>query len=484
MEHARGWQVHDRVHSQPTTLRFEPGYYNMSALMFRYLKRRATTPASKQPAFSDYKETLEDAQMLLSYAAENGHCVDDDTRNAVLKAEQVFHDGAPDEATIADLLNALCKLATLVSPVTAESLRTLAATGGRPPYRKWAIGLAVFIVFYSTVSFVTSSIADSIRADITTANALAVKLGSEFPPTTTSDTGNNNPGDPTKASNAATKENSTKQPVSEAASEPCPIPIPETPVGPVEKLPERINRSDVIQDLQLYSSSIRNIDAHALQLVPYVQPWRFVVAKVRWLLGFESKNPDWLSDCRNPQDPYFQKVFELPVPLTNYTAAVEGRTAAYQYVRYFGQSAADDVTFYYGAITSCILPALYALLGAFAYILRTFEQRVATRAYVRTRADSARFVIAAIGGAVVGLFSDLTPGQGIKVSPLALAFLVGYAVDVFYAFLESLIVSFTNTALGSAGKVPPPPPDSGEAVAKEAPTPPSGDAAKAAGAGS
>jgi hypothetical protein len=45
---------------------------------------------------------------------------------------------------------------------------------------------------------------------------------------------------------------------------------------------------------------------------------------------------------------------------------------------------------------------------------------------------------AAIAGAVVGLFNF---GQGISVSPLAIAFLVGYAVDVFFTFLERLIQS-------------------------------------------
>jgi hypothetical protein len=452
--------------------------------MFRYFKQRANTPAVKQPTFSDYDETLQNAHMLLTYAAESGHCVDDDTRSAVLKAEQVFHDAAPDEATVADLLNAVCKLAALVSPVTAKSLRTLALTGGRPPYRKWAIGLAILIVFYSTVSFVTSNIAESIRTDISTANALAVKLGSQFPPTTSSEREIGNASDAKPRFNAATNGTSTTPPLGAGATSICPIAIPETASESVEKLPEGINRTDVIQDLQIYSSTIRNIDAHSRQLNNYVHPWRVLPSKLSRVLAPNSENPDPLSDCRNPQKPDFQKVFELPVPLINYTAAVQGRTAVYQYVRYFGQSVADDVTFYYGAVTSCILPALYALLGSFAYILRTFEQRVATQAYVRTRADSARFVIAAIGGAVVGLFSDLTPGQGIKVSPLALAFLVGYAVDVFYAFLENLIVSFTNTALSSAAKTSPSLPSSEKSGIKEATAPQSVDTADSTGADS
>jgi hypothetical protein len=44
-------------------------------------------------------------------------------------------------------------------------------------------------------------------------------------------------------------------------------------------------------------------------------------------------------------------------------------------------------------------------------------------------ANSARFLIAGIGGAVVGLSNNFTITQGASIPPLAIAFLVGYAVD-------------------------------------------------------
>ena len=77
----------------------------------------------------------------------------------------------------------LAKLAKALSPVTAESLRQCAAGKVHSPYRIPAIVLAFIIVVYSTLSFVTSAIALSIRNDITTANALAVKLTAAFDPT-------------------------------------------------------------------------------------------------------------------------------------------------------------------------------------------------------------------------------------------------------------------------------------------------------------
>jgi hypothetical protein len=48
----------------------------------------------------------------------------------------------------------------------------------------------------------------------------------------------------------------------------------------------------------------------------------------------------------------------------------------------------------------------------------------------------ARLVIAGIAGMVVGLFNNPSITQTGSLPPLALAFLVGYAADIFFAFLE------------------------------------------------
>ena len=379
----------------------------------------------------DYvRESLEDAESLLQYASETGFGVDDVTKKAVLDARAAFAKGGLDELTTANLLAALARLAKMVSPVTPESLRVSPKrTGKNHQYWHRAVWLTVIIIVYSTLSFVTSSIASSIRADVTTANDLAVKLSSEFPTTEA----------PTQTDIAPRPGGGCRQTRPPAAKDTS-----------ITSLPTSQPRSDVVKDLQEYASSIRNIDAHARELSFYMHPYARIVHPER-LDPFY-----WIRNC--PDD--LTHLFELPLPLTDYALVAEDRTWTYQRVRYFGQHLADDVSFYYGAVSSSILPVLYALLGTFAYILRTYERRVRERSYVPSSTDSARFVTSAIGGAVVGLFSNFTLGEGVKVSPLALAFLVGYAVDVFYAFLETLIDSFTKTALGTktaAGAASPPP---------------------------
>jgi hypothetical protein len=125
--------------------------------------------------------------------------------------------------------------------------------------------------------------------------------------------------------------------------------------------------------------------------------------------------------------------------------ALDTLTTTYQDVRSFGQDVLDLVSVSYGAITTCLLPILYALLGTCAYLLRSFEEQLRTLTFTpSSRANWARFLIAGIGGAVVGLFSNFSITEGASISPLAIAFLMGYAVDVFFSFLEGLIQSFTK----------------------------------------
>lgn len=398
------------------------------------------------------REALEDAEHLMKYAAEIGREVDKQTRDSVIEA-RVKIDSGIDEVTTENLLDALTKLAQVVGPVTPESLRACAINRERPPYRTLAIVLAIFIIAFSTVSFVTSAIATSIRNDITTANQLAVTLNAQFAsPTSVAalNTGQRSPANSSAQTPSSPVPTTTAEPPRVASfnaspREGCPPPSDVSNVYFEESAQNTAAGSestgthpdDVEKNFQEYAAAIRRIDAHSRELSLYVHIYKYL---------FDPASIDAFHRIRNcPID--LNRVFELQLPLANYKDEVVRRTRIYQLVRFYAQSTSDDVTFYYNAVSSCILPVLYALLGAVAYILKNFEQRIHERTYVPSRADSARFIIAAIGGMVVGLFSNFPTVEGVKVSPLALAFLVGYAVDVFYTFLENLIQSFTKTAM-------------------------------------
>jgi hypothetical protein len=347
-------------------------------------------------------KALSDAEQLLGYAAESGIEVDAGTRDSILRARAVGSAGW-NEKTVAGLLEALTVLAGKLKPVTAESLR---ASDEKPTFRaevSVAVCLAIIIVLFSVVSFVTTAISTGIKADIVTANDLAAKLRAQLGPPPTQ----------TQATPASTV---------------APARDPSQP-------PPGVNAIDVITELQQYASTIREIYTRAQQLNAFV-------AKREWV-PYASTH----TNSRTNADSY-NKTFQLPEGLTNYWDAAEGRTQVYQRVRTFAQNVLDDVSFSYGAFAACVLPVLYALLGTCAYLLRLIEKQMSTRTFIQSRAYAARFFVAAIGGTVVGLF-NYTITQGASISPLAIAFLVGYAVDVFFAFLEGLLQAFTKKAVSS-----------------------------------
>lgn len=352
--------------------------------MFRWNEN----PPSPTASPASFKDALYDSERLLKYAAETGVEVDAATRAAVLLARSTPPDSWT-EPIIDGLLEALTKLAALLKPVTADSLKAWTQDTGATVryYLRWAIILACVIVPASIASFTTSALSNSLRTDIASANELAVKLRAQLgvaPPTA-------------QAGTVAVT------------------------------LPPGISDPEIISELQDYASTIRLIDARARELN------RLVLPRVPPPAQTEHSNPNQ------------RAVYELDPRLPNYYVARDTATATYQSVRYFAQSLLNNVSIFYGALNTCILPVLYALLGTCAYLLRNFESQMSNHTFIPSPANSARFLIAAIGGAVVGLFNNFTVTPEASIPPLALAFLVGYAVDVFFAFLEGLLKAFART---------------------------------------
>jgi hypothetical protein len=369
-----------------------------------------STPSAWNP-LPDFPRAVDDALRLLVYAAETGKTVDDTTRTSILRAKVASNAGW-DETIAANLLAALTKLAADLSPVTAESLEASCGKLTKPTIttlRWWALILAIPIILFSVLGFVTSSLSSAISTNVATANDLLVKLRSEL-------------GTPA-APSAGTSDN--------------------------PKLPAGLNEGDVITQLQQYASTIRAIDARSRQLNMLVfGAERDPFAKYRWHRKLSE------GDKGNEENQQVLKdKFQLPVGLPNMPKALDNLTSTYQDVRSFAQDVLDLVSVSYGAITTCLLPILYALLGTCAYLLRSFEEELRTMTFTPTSsANWARFLIAGIGGAVVGLFGNFSITEGASISPLAIAFLVGYAVDVFFSFLEGLLQSFTKPKTGAASK--------------------------------
>ncbi|WP_158944472.1 hypothetical protein [Granulicella sp. S190] len=336
----------------------------------------------KAPAY--FACVINDAERLMQYAAEFGIDVADDTRHAILQARAIYPTDWTEEAA-AKLLAAVTTLSFRMHPVTAASLKAY-HDDTRPTVRSYlriAIILASIILPVSVATFITSAVSSAISADVVRANGFAVKLRAQLGP-------------------------------------------PLTPGEHVADLPKGLSEADLVSDLQDYASTVRILNARARKLNYFIIPFHRLPSE----------------DVGTPQER--KKKFELPVGIPDPIAARDNITDTYQDVRYFAQSIQTDVAVFYGAITTCILPVLYALLGTCAYLLRSFEHQMGSRTFTPSAANSARFLIAAIGGAVIGLFNNFSVTQEASIPPLALAFLVGYAVDVFFAFLEGLLKAFTK----------------------------------------
>jgi hypothetical protein len=347
---------------------------------------------------------LADAEALLSYASEIGVEIEADTREAILKARAAQGSAMSPEIGAA-LLLALAAVAQQVRPVTAQSLRACAdPRHARIVVRMYtwiAVVLCSILLPCSVITFVSSAISDSIRKDVETANALALTL--------------------------ADRERYVRSAVLNATEGGANAPAP------------NISANDLLKDLQQFAIVIRALNSHARELSLFAPSMAMTppgkVARDRQLDADEKSNK-----------------FELPVPLRDLQAQADEaivKIKLYQSVRYRAVSAQETAAIWSGAIGTCILPVLYAVLGACAYLLRLFEEQIKSRTFT-AHGHHARFLIAGIGGLVVGLFTNFNVTEGGSLSLLALAFLVGYAVDVFFSFLESLLRIFGRTGASPA----------------------------------
>ena len=124
------------------------------------------------------------------------------------------------------------------------------------------------------------------------------------------------------------------------------------------------------------------------------------------------------------------------------------KLAVYQDIRAMAQDAQRTSDILWAAITTYVLPALYSLLGSLAFILRDLSEQSVSKTFHPTHGrfiNRVRLVIAVIIGTVIGLFDNLWKDSVVSASPLAIAFIAGYAANTFFAFLDK------NSLLGKGG---------------------------------
>jgi hypothetical protein len=117
----------------------------------------------------------------------------------------------------------------------------------------------------------------------------------------------------------------------------------------------------------------------------------------------------------------------------------------YQAIREYAQDNAAIDRSYVVAVTTYILPCLYALLGAFLYTCRSGTHRNHS---ARAEGHNSKYAMAFILGATISVFSSLIP-KDLALSPLAIAFLAGYSIDAFTSRLDALVDQMKHQPQGS-----------------------------------
>jgi hypothetical protein len=105
------------------------------------------------------------------------------------------------------------------------------------------------------------------------------------------------------------------------------------------------------------------------------------------------------------------------------------------------------------ALQLYLLPLIYGLLGACLYILRSLASEIAVLSYTRTSDIKyrLRLYMGSLAGMIIVWF---LPSDGkstdfqmlSSLSPLALAFLGGYSVEVLFALMDRFVQAFSSSA--------------------------------------
>ena len=359
-----------------------------------------------------FDAALADADLMLKFAAERGLEVPADTVRPLLRTRSTAATGTMTEEAQTEFYAAYSKLCRQFGDVTADTIRACRSERTARTLRVnriVALTLTFLIAVGSVTVFVADRLYDSVQANVVAANVAAATLRTTVTQAeiTTAIHHNGRDIDPCNALTLDTG--------------------------------REIKTPNEIEPLQQFAAMVRDIRSQAIKL-------NFVVGLIEHD-PFTLCRPGQSAEdgCMPGTAEQLSRRFELNPAVRNYAAEVLCKIKTYQSVRSFATNVQSDYKAAVGALASYAFPILYALLGAYAFRLRLFVDTIRNRTYHPSFADSARMITAVIAGAIAGLFN---PATGTALSPLATAFLVGYGVELFFRFLETLLIAFGSSSRG------------------------------------
>lgn len=350
-------------------------------------------------------QAIADATLLLSYATRKGIDVPDEVATSIVGV--VTTDDRTSD-NVAQLWKALSAIARLVQPVTVESLKaSLAEPTGAPGqehrrpisradaavrrYRRWAYRTLVclaIIQIYTIVGVNALSDVDSPASGLAEVARKFSELSAEV----------------------------------QAKTE---TPTPSVP--PVALVRDMFELSALRFKLETEWLRLETSD---LVLQRWSLGWHPVRAMQTILPGIQVANAtadapaaSSLADSEQQAERYAQR----PYTREHYEAVLESRVAL-------------------AALQNYILPFLYGLLGACVFILRTLAGEVRSVTFSSDVGFRLRLPLGALAGVAIAWFPNMmNASEAFKgVTPLALAFMAGYSVEVLFTAMDRLITALSG----------------------------------------
>ena len=385
--------------------------------------RDAEEPAALHPLTDSYipddfaTEALNETNMLLAYAASSGITIEPDVSEAIAQARAAHEKHSWNADIEARFWPAKSKLGLSVKPVTVESLAAgaigAAANATRRNFLR-TVALSAIIVPISIVMFINTAISNDVANLLKENDAAAIAVHEQL---VNYQSALEQTARTTGVSPGLSQSGNAAHPVSQALLSP----------NLVEKLAQfaRVSRQ-IFAESKVLNLFVFNTSAEPV-----------------WAGPCDTGTADFRKECEKIRRDNLEldvRAGDRAGPYPSITDQGFVKLAAYQDIRAFARQTQQMNMVIYGAITAYVLPVAYALLGACAFVLRNVAAQTGTKTYQPSYSNRARLIIALIAGTVVGLFNNFT--QGVSVSPLAIAFLVGYAVEVFFSFLDAFVHTF------------------------------------------
>lgn len=375
---------------------------------------------------------------MVSYAAQNGKTLEAGDVEALSKARDAQQNHSWNPEIEGAFYAAMSRISHTVAPVVAETAGDDARQGARRAiriYTRSAIALTILVVSLSCLLFVVNQISADISVVVKNNDAAALSLHNQLQA-------------------HAVEITEAKGKGSEAV-----VALQNSqPALQIKKELQQFatNNRQLFADVMRINALTRSVGLEEVRS-PYKPPCP-KKAPTGFPITYANAQPVTPSDDWQCNPAVARELLEVTLPLlanprpaANDTrppappenAVEQGfqKIAVYQDIRAMAIYVNDIILSFVGAVTGFLLPVLYAWLGACAAILRQLSADSSANVFHPEHskvANRAHVTSAVIVGISIGLFSELLQG-GKEVSPLAIAFVAGYASDKFFIFVDRLV---------------------------------------------